>query len=197
MDNQQKVSIKKSFLDRVYRRNSEGPLLETLQFERMSQEALSSVHCSSFISKNSQVLRGTSKPTKTVFNNRSKTPGLIKSQEFESSAKSFDIFSEFLDNLLLCENEVSEVILDSCQGISDSLSYYFTNDSDFSMNFYLSMTTILKYLQIPEDIDFEILRYKVNEALSLLPDQKTNEKTVNIKICTEKLNLKVINVRHI
>ena len=189
MDNPEKVSIKKSFLDRVYRRKSEGPSLETFQFEQASQDALTSVHCSSFLSKDSQISKGGHRRTKTTFNNRSKTPSLMKPEN------GFQAFSVFLNNLL--RSGLSEANLDSCQGISDSLSYYFTNDSEFSMDLYLAMTGILKYLQRPEEVNLQRLNSKVNEALKLLPAQKTSKPARDIKDCIEKLNLRVINVRFI
>lgn len=189
MDNCEKVSIKKSFLDRVYRRKSEGPLLETFQFEQASQDALTSVHCSSFVSKNTQVSKEGHRRTKTSFNNRSKTPSLMKPEN------GFQAFLRFLNDLL--KYGLSEANLDSCQGVSDSLSYYFTNDSEFSMDLYLAMTGILKYLQHPEEVNLERLNFKVNEALKLLPAQNRSKQPGDIKTCIEKLNLKVFNVRFI
>jgi hypothetical protein len=171
----------------VYQRNS-VPLLHQDLTKKEPYE-FNSIHSNTFLSQESQPTKEIPKQSRTVFHKRSKTPNISS----KSAILSFKIFEDFLNNLEEHKSNIPEVLVARSNTISKALSDHFTRNPTFSMDLYLSITDILKYIKDPKQVDPSVLSQKIKEASIHLP---STSKTFNLKTCTEKLNLKVINVKN-
>lgn len=213
MEPQIKPSIRKQFLEKFYQRNlsiiaKTEDILEESKVDPPTNSETISIFDSSFVSqisekpqipnskpRNPSPKRGRSEnPIK-----RSTTPAATQPKRCSSPIspkKNSKLFIEFLTELLTSNGFVSPHMLNKMQPVSKALSENFTNNPEFSLEFYIAMNGIINSLKNPESLDFESLRFKVEEALSYTNESiQELEQQSTLKKQIVKLNLKVISVR--
>lgn len=190
MESASRPSIRKHLLDQVYHRNLNPFNIEDSSKKESISYEFNSIHSNLFMSQDSIPIQEAPKQTKTFFHKRSKTPNVVPAKPVTLT---FQIFEEFLSDLQTSREKLPKTLLSRSNLISKALSEHFTRNPSFSMDFYLSMTGILKYIQEPDDVNPSILNKKIEEALIHLPKTE-GSKQGSFKTCIEKLNLKLINV---
>ena len=193
MESASRTSIRKQLLDQVYHRNLNPFSIEDSSKKDSISYEFNSIHSNVFMSQDSIPIQEAPKQTKTFFHKRSKTPNVVSSKPIQLT---FQVFEEFLSDLQANSEKLPKTLLSRSNLISKALSEHFTRNPSFSMDFYLSMTEILRYIQEPNEVNPSILHKKIEETLSHLPKTEASRKG-NFKTCIEKLNLKLINVSYI
>ena len=203
-------SIRKQFLTKIYQRNS----ISQREIEPSEERSESSFNPStSFTSELSEIQIHS--PEKThppeQLHKRSSTPSIVAlNQGFSIKSKgpskrpktpsksieSMDIFSDFLQDLLHSNGNISQNILNKVKNVTKSLNDHFAKNPEFSLQFYISMSGILNLLNEPQNIIFSDLQAKIEEAISLTNQGSTElEQLTVLKKHISKLSLKVITVK--
>ncbi|OMJ66379.1 hypothetical protein SteCoe_36789 [Stentor coeruleus] len=212
MEPQIKPSIRKQFLEKFYQRNlsvkaKTEEILEESKTEPQAITETSSIFNNTFINQTSEKpkipnlkprnpspKRGRSEmPIK-----RSTTPAVTQPKRYSSPInpkKNSKLFIEFLTELYTSKSFISPNTLNKIQPISKILSENFTNDPEFSLEFYIAMNNIINTLNNPESLDFDSLHFKVEEALSYTNENiQELEQQNTLKKQIVRLNLKVISM---
>lgn len=130
----------------------------------------------------------------SAINLRSITPNTVTRTRSESPIHSNNnLFLDYLTEILNSRGRITNELLSKGLSIGRSLTDQFTKNPSFSIEFYLSMTALLNYLQ-EDDLDPTTLQKKASEAAKHLNSTKIEENL--LRNFTDKVNLKVINVTH-
>ena len=125
-------------------------------------------------------------------NLRSATPNKVTKTRSESPIYSNNgLFLDYLTEILNSRGRLSGELRSKGLAIGRSLTDQFTKNPGFSIEFYLSMTALLNYLQ-EDELDSAAVVKKASEAAKHLNSTKVEENL--LRNFTDKVNLKVINV---
>ncbi|OMJ77356.1 hypothetical protein SteCoe_23053 [Stentor coeruleus] len=189
-----KPSVRKQFLTKIYQRNTE--ISQETEEHDEKNESFNNPN-SSYSSINSSMIHESSESKSPVkMAKRSSTPSLSIYKRRKSSSDNtlnMKIFTEFLSDLLHIENQIPQTIFNNINSVTKALNDNFAKNPEFSLQFYISMTGILNILNEPYIINYEDLKAKVEEAISLTNDGITEmEQLTVLKKHITKINLKVI-----
>jgi hypothetical protein len=201
MEPQIKPSIRKQFLDKIYQRSSSVSKSEIIPEESKLPTPTPEPVFPASIAENPQIFESPKPKSPVKYQKRSYTPLSHKPQPRSPSPKSTlnknnKLFLDFLTELLGSQGAITPQTLNKMQSVSRALTESFSKNPEFSIEFYIAMTGILNELKEPDVIDFETLKFKIEEALSYTnEDLPEIEQFSHLKASINKMNLKVISVR--